>query len=452
MKATATATVRLDLDGIQGLVLRGYRMPVAEYVFVHFGDASAARAWCGRLAGQVTTASPWQAKPDTALNVAFSAAGLRALELPERLLGTFPEAFLEGMAARAAQLGDDGASAPENWGDGLGTDRVHALLLLSALEPAQLTADSARLDAELAEAGATVVSRQSAAALPGGVEHFGYFDGLSQPDVEGLEVKPRTEQGAMAGRGQWRPVRAGEFVLGYPDEEGVLPAAPAMDELARNGSYLVYRKLRQDVATFRALLTEAARWCADDEELLAAKLVGRWRDGTPLDTSPERADPALAADPHRNNAFTFAEDPRGYRCPVGAHIRRANPRASLPFDGKLVNRHRMVRRGLPYGPPLPPGAPDDGVDRGLVFTSLQADLERQFEFVQAEWLNDGNAFGLGDDKDVLLGSHNGGGKMTVNGAPPFFVHPLARTVTVSGGEYFFLPGVNGLRYLAEFAN
>lgn len=445
-------TVALDLDAIQGIVLRGYRMSVMQYVFVRFGDTTrdraAARAWLGELTGHITTATPWDSKPHSAVNIAFTAAGLRALGLPPDVLSTFSTPFLQGMAARAELLGDTGTSAPHFWSGRLGTPEVHAMVWLQAVAPDRLADRIAWLGSTLAGGAATVVSRQAASRLPGGMEHFGYTDGLSQPDVQGLDTAPRTGQGAYQGHGRWRPVASGEFVLGYPDEEGILPDAPRPADLARNGSYLAYRKLRQDVFTFRRQLADGAQLYGGDMQQLAAKLVGRWRDGTPLDVSPDRPDPALAGDPRRNNDFSFGDDPAGYRCPVGAHIRRVNPRASLPFDGKLVNRHRLIRRGLPYGPPLPVGAPDDGADRGIVFACLQADLERQFEFVQSQWLNQGNELGLGDDKDVLLGDHDGSGKATVNGAPPFFLSPLARTVTVDGGEYFFMPGINGLRYLA----
>jgi Dyp-type peroxidase family len=285
--------------------------------------------------------------------------------------------------------------------------------------------------------------------LAGGAEHFGFADGFGQPAIEGSGVAATPGQGAPDGDG-WRPIRAGEFVLGYPDEQGALPAAPAPDQLSVNGSYLVYRKLHQDVASFRRQLAECARHYPGGEELLAAKIVGRWRDGTPLALSAQHPDPALAADAQRNTAFSYADDPAGLRCPVGSHIRRANPRESLPFGGKLVNRHRMIRRGIPYGSPLPTGAPDDGADRGVIFMSLQASIARQFEFVQAQWLCDGNAFRLGDDQDVLLGpqDHDGPRKLTVPGDPPYFVGPLSRVVTVRGGEYFFCPGINGLRHLA----
>jgi Dyp-type peroxidase family len=441
--------VTLEVDDIQGVVLRGYRMAVGSYVFLHIDDAAAGRRWIRGITGEVTTAAPWDSKPDSAVNVAFTASGLRALGVPDTIIGTFSTPFQQGMASRAALLGDWGTSAPEHWAGGLGGPGVHVLVWLSALTPEYL-ADRVRwLDGTLAGGGLTVVSRQDTAMLPGGREHFGYADGFSQPDIEGLETGPRTGQGALSGKARWRPVRAGEFVLGYPDEEGVRPDAPKPDSLARNGSYFVYRRLRQDVATFRAKLAEAARTYPGGEEMLAAKLVGRWRDGTPLDVSPDGPDPDIATDPTRNNAFSYVDDPDGYRCPIGAHIRRANPRESLPFDGKLVNRHRLVRRGLPYGPPLPPGAPDDGVDRGVIFSCFQADIARQFEFIQSQWLNDGNAFGLGEDKDTLVGDHRGGGKMTVHGQPPAFVHPLVRTVTVTGGEYFFAPGLGGLRYLAD---
>jgi Dyp-type peroxidase family len=442
--------VVLDVDAIQGIVLRGYRMPVASHLFLRFGTPAAARDWIATMIGQVTTAAPWETKPQSTVNVAFTAAGLRALGLPEQILGTFSVPFTTGMAARSDLLGDWGASAPDSWTGGVGTDQVHALVWLQALTPALLDERIAWVQGSLRDRGVTVVSRQDAAMLPGTVEHFGYADGFSQPDIEGVEPAPRTRQGALAGH-DWRAVRTGEFLLGYPDEEGVLPAAPQPDDLARNGSYLVYRKLRQDVAAFRRQLADAAHGFDGGEAKLAAKLVGRWRDGTPLDLSPEHPDQALAADPERNNAFTFADDPDGYRCPMGAHVRRVNPRLSLPFDGKLVNRHRLVRRGMPYGPPLPPGTGDDGVDRGVLFLCFQADIERQFEFIQSQWLNDGNPFGLGADKDVLLGDHDGTGKATINGAPPFFLSALTRVVTAAAGEYLFMPGVNGLDYLAGFA-
>jgi Dyp-type peroxidase family len=447
---TGRSAVRLELDLIQGVVLRGYRMQVGSYVFVEFGEAESARGWVGAVSGEVTTAAPWESKPDSAVNLGLTAAGLRALGLPDTTVRTFAGPFVQGMAARAGLLGDWGDSAPDRWTGGLGSTRVHALVWLQALTVDALAERSAWLEATLAGGGGTLVSRQEAAALPGGTGHFGYADGFSQPDIEGLASGPRTGQGAYEGRDRWRPVRAGEFVLGYPDEEGVLPAAPTPDALGRNGSYFVYRKLRQDVVGFRTMLAQAGRLWPEGEEKLAAKLVGRWRDGTPLDLSPDRPDPDLRNDPDRNNAFSYSDDPKGYRCPIGAHIRRVNPRASLPFDGKMVNRHRLVRRGLPYGPPLPPGAPDDSVERGVIFSCFQADIARQFEFIQSQWLNDGNVFRLGEDKDALIGDHDGTGKMTVEGVPPFFVHPLSRTVTAAGGEYFFVPGINGLRYLAGF--
>jgi Dyp-type peroxidase family len=324
--------------------------------------------------------------------------------------------------------------------------------MISAKDPDTLAERDARVRALVADrGGASVVVTQLGGALPTRREHFGYADGFSQPAIEGSRFADHPGAGAPAKHGEWRPIRAGEFILGYPDEQGALPAAPAPDALSRNGSYVVYRKLRQDVARFRRQLREAAALYPGGEELLAAKLVGRWRDGTPLDASPAREDPALVADRSRNNAFDYARDPEGLRCPIGSHIRRMNPRLSMPFDGKLVNRHRLIRRGITYGEPLPEGAEDDGQDRGVIFMTVQASLARQFEFVQAQWANTGNPFRVGDDQDPLIGPQDTEGppKMTVPGRPPFFVGPLSRVVTVRGGGYYFAPGINGLRYLAQ---
>jgi Dyp-type peroxidase family len=444
----------LDLPRIQGFVVRGYALPFAGYLFLRIADVTRAAAWISELTEEVLTAAPWAEKPQSGVNIAFSYSGLRVLELPDACLAGFPEEFRQGMAARADLLGDFGDSAPSTWEGGLGTPEIHVLVMISAMSREALEAHDQRLRGAIERnAGLTVVYDDVGAALAGGAEHFGYADGFAQPSIEGSGVPALPGQGAPVTGGGWRPIRAGEFILGYPDEEGVLPAAAPPAELTTNGSFLVYRKLGQDVAGFRRRLAASARIYPGGEELLAAKIVGRWRDGTPLDLSPEYPDPAIVADEQRNNAFGYGNDADGLRCPIGAHVRRVNPRDSLPFEGELVNRHRLIRRGIPYGPPLAAGTEDDGQDRGVIFMCLQASIARQFEFIQSQWLADGNAFGLGSDQDLMLGPQDGSPprKMTVPGAPPFFLGPLSRVVTVKGGEYFFAPGINGLQFLAAAA-
>jgi Dyp-type peroxidase family len=441
----------LDLQRIQGFVVRGYRLPLAGYLFLRIVDAQRAGGWLAEIAEETLIAAEWSQKPESGVNVALTFSGLSRLGLPDATLAGFPEEFRQGMAARAALLGDTGESAPQNWEGGLGTSEIDVLVMISAIHREALTAHDRRVRAQLERnGGLTVVYEDLGVALPGGVEHFGYADGFAQPAIEGSPAGNPPGDGAVQSGGGWRPIRAGEFILGYEDEEGVLPSAPPPDELSCNGSFLAYRKLRQNVAAFRSTLAEAAKLYRGSEELLAAKVVGRWRDGTPLDLSPEAPDPSIVSDESRNNAFAYSSDADGTRCPIGSHIRRANPRDGLPFEGKLVNRHRLIRRGIPYGDPLPPGAPDDGADRGVLFMCLQASISRQFEFVQSQWLGAGNTLGLGEDQDMMLGPQDGREprKMTVPGKPPFMLGPLSRTVTVRGGEYFFVPGINGLHYLA----
>ncbi len=439
---------QLELADIQGNVLRPYGFRHVAFVFLRIDDPGAGRAWLAERTEEVTSAAPWQeGKPMTTLNIRFTYAGLAALGVPQRVLASFPDDFRDGMARRAALLGDVGANGPAEWEAGLGTGEAHVLLRIDAQEADALEEEVARLGKSIERVGA-IVNEQRSAFLPSGRNHFGYVEGAGGVAILG-EISPgHRGEGVPEPHGEWRPLKPGEFILGYEDEDNELPDAPA-EPLGRNGTYMVYRKFFMDVASFTSFLRAAARSFTDgDEELLAAKIMGRWRDGTPVVLSPHRPDPELAADPERVDDFRYESDLEGRRCPLGAHIRRANPRDALGWHGALSLRHRMIRRGVSYGPPPDDPAVDDGIDRGLVFTCFVASIERQFETVQTTWINDGNVFGLGNDRDFLLGDEDPAGKMTIQADPPIFLSPQLRFVRVRGGEYLFQPGLAALRALA----
>ncbi len=285
-----------------------------------------------------------------------------------------------------------------------------------------------------------VVWRQDCYALPTEREAFGFRDGISHPAVEGSGIPGSNPHEA--------PLRAGEFLLGHVDETGDVAPVPQPDALGRNGTYIVFRKLHQNVAAFRRYLRDHAA-SPDEQELLAAKFVGRWRSGAPLVLAPEHDDPELGADPARNNAFQYrADDEAGLRCPIGSHIRRVNPRDAI-VTGE-VRLHRMIRRGTSYGPVLPDGVlEDDGADRGLCFVFVGAHLDRQFEFVQSLWCNEGRAFSAPAEKDPLVGPNDGGGAFTIPRRPiRRRLTDLPRFVVNRGGEYCFAPSLTGLRWLA----
>jgi Dyp-type peroxidase family len=277
--------------------------------------------------------------------------------------------------------------------------------------------------------------------MAGEREPFGFKDGISHPAVEGSGI-PGTNPREV-------PLKAGEFVLGYPDEMGETPIIPQPDVLGRNGSYIVFRKLHQRVALFRRYLHDNAS-TPEEEELLAAKVMGRWRSGAPLALSPTADDPPLGADATRNNDFAFkADDPIGYKTPLGSHIRRVNARDA---DIAGVTRiHRMIRRGTAYGPPLPNGVlEDDGADRGLMFAFVGAHLGRQFEFVQAEWMNDSAFFGGTTEKDVTSSAQDGGGTISIPRRPVRRqLKNVPRFVVTRGGEYCFMPSLSALRWIGN---
>ena len=288
-------------------------------------------------------------------------------------------------------------------------------------------------------------------------EHFGFADPISQPPIEGADTPSYPGDGVLEPDGTWRPLKPGEFLLGYEDEAG--PAgtqAPEPFELRLNGTYMVFRKLYQDVAAFRRYLATAAKslYGSDDQhhqELVAAKMMGRWRSGCPVDLSPDKDDPAIAADPQRRNNFTYAGDDQGLRCPLGSHLRRSNPRATPLKRATAVRRHRLIRRGVEYGPHLPDGVlEDDGVDRGLINLFIQADIERQFEFVQNEWMKGGEFIGLDpNEQDPINGVGGEGSQMVVPGAKRPFLFDLPTFVRVKGGEYLFVPGLKALEGIIE---
>jgi len=458
--------VRLDLADIQGDILRAYgnAYDCTSYFFVRIDDAESGRAWLGSAAEHVTTAQPWTSgKPETTLNIALTAAGLAALGVADAALATFAHEFRAGMSSRAKLLGDAGLAAPSAWEPAFGTGQAHVLLVVNAQTPDDLDRAMRKLRAAVRSArGVKIVSEQHAELLAGAREHFGFADGFAQPAIAGATEDRVAGGGIPEKDGRWRALAPGEFVLGYPDEDTLLdgrrrlPAAP-VDPLGRHGTYMVWRKLQQDVALWRRTIRDgAANWAEGDERRLAAKVVGRWHDGAPLVTHPNSPGPRFDAAAPGANDFRYGNDLDGRRCPLGAHIRRSNPRDALGHDGALSMRHRMIRRGMPYGAPLPEGElHDDGAERGLIFVSFQASIARQFEGVQGPWLADGNIFGLGHDKDFLLGecasngSGAGGQKMTIQGRRPHFLAPLQPLVTTRGGEYLFVPGVTALGAIVQ---
>lgn len=433
----------LELDDIQSGVLRPRPTPyVATYILLRIDDRRAGRELMRRLGPVVSSAAhPERPAAECWVSVSLTYSGLEALGVPGDSLDSFAWEFRQGMAARARALGDEGESSPEHWESPLGTPDVHVVLTMLSPDPARLDAALERAGGALRELGGVqALWRQDCHALSTEREPFGFRDGISHPAVEGSGIPGSNPHEA--------PLKGGEFVLGYPDETGNLPPMPQPDILGRNGTYIVFRKLHQRVAAFRQYLKQSASR-PEDEELLAAKMMGRWRSGAPLALCPHHDDASLGADPRRNNDFHYADDPTGYKTPPGSHARRANPRDASVAG--VVRLHRMIRRGTAYGSELPEGVlEDDGADRGLMFAFIGSHLGRQFEFVQSEWINGGEFLGLGEAKDPLVGAHDGTGEFAYPRRPiPRCLKGLSRFVVTRGGEYGFMPGLRALQWLAD---
>jgi Dyp-type peroxidase family len=434
----------VEASDIQATVLRPRPRPYrGEYVILRVGDAGQGREMVQRILPYVAPADEWWVPSLPGwLGIAFTFEGLKALGVPQASLDSFPIEFKQGMAARAAILHDVGANAPGNWEHPFGTPDVHIALAIYAKsdQDLQRVLEIARR-AQHELPAISVAYRMPFGELPDGRNPFGYKDGLHNPHVEGSGAAPLA--------GSEPSIKAGEFILGYPDENGETALVPVPRELRHNGTFVAFRKFYMDVAAFRRYLRAQAS-SPEEEELLAAKMVGRWRSGAPVVLAPDRDDPQLGSDTNRNNVFSYAGDMKGLKCPFSAHIRRINPRDALKDDIVAVNLHHFLRRGTNYGPPLPEGVlEDDGAERGGVFLLIGAHLKRQFEFVQSQWATDGNFISHGTEQDPLIGNNDGDGIFTIPQRPARRrLHGLPRFVTVRGGEYLFMPGLRALRWLA----
>jgi Dyp-type peroxidase family len=539
----------LDLADIQGNIIRPYGrfgFPFIRHMFFNIGNAKAGRYFIGQVRKAVTTSERWAEvdsdetgqlppRPLVAVNIGLSFLGLLALELPTRTLGLLPHEFIDGMAKRCSILGDIGRSAPGKWdpiwvaaqSEDSKKKQIHLWISLTA----QAKNDGTPVDAletrtswlrTIAQNsnGVTLLSGhkgpnpdyQDSAALmaevapgkkvPTAKEHFGYTDGVGDPVFAG-QYEPDREKSDVIGSGKipvnsdkWVALATGEFILGHFNEAQELPPNAPPWSFMRSGTFMAYRKLHQNIASFQAYATQQASFyrqvagAESDEaakETVLAKMVGRWSNGLPLMTVPtfqefkqrtaefahipaiqlkksfertEQEQKELADYERFLVDFRYGDDTAGIRCPVTAHIRRANPRDALDpekavkgavLDTSLSNRRRILRRGLPYGIK----SNDDNNEHGVAFMAMCASLFNQFEFIQQQWIHYGSTFGAGNDTDPIVGTRRGKNPKFVipsdpNGpTPPFICASMPPFVETRGGEYFFIPSLTALRQIAE---
>jgi Dyp-type peroxidase family len=445
---SSTNSPTLELHEIQATVLRPRPAPYfGTHVLLRIDDAQAGRAFLRRLTPYVDSAADSRITANAWLDVGITYGGLRALGLSQESLQSFPETFRVGMAARAKHLGDDEVNDPKNWDNPFGTGQVHiGISAFTDTEEKRRRALAIAREQYEGFSGVSLLHTQDFGAQPGDLNSLGYKDGIDQPPIEGSGVEP------LPGQGQ--PIKAGEFILGYPGEAGAPLPMPRPDILGRNGTYMGFRKYQSRVGAFNRFL-QANGSTEEERELVAAKLVGRWRSGAPLTLAPDVDDPALGADPQRNNDFDYANDRGGYKVPFGSHIRRMNPRDTQLTRLTDVNLHRLIRRGTTYGPPYDPNAlseADDEVTRGAIFLFISAKAMATMEFLQQEWVNDGDFIGANDERDPVIGLQEEGATFTIPKQPVRRrLHGIQTFNVLKGGEYFFMPSISALNWLANLS-
>jgi Dyp-type peroxidase family len=469
----------IDTHDVQGLITKGYAsLPACRFVLLAVNNKGLVKKWLKGIAEEVTHSSA--SYETAALNIAFTFDGLKELGLPAESMETFPLEFEDGMTTAHKQLflGDFGTSAPSTWEwGGKQNDPVHILLMIYAASEEILSGLYAKHETQFANCGLTEHKQLDTTVLIKRKEHFGFHDGIAQPTIEGLNRKDIAEN----------TVATGEFILGYKNSYGQYPPTPmvaettgdskllaaatetGMRDLGKNGSYLVFRQMEQDVALFWDYMEKAT--CSNDKgntnEMikLASKMVGRWPGGSPISLCPDKDEESM----ENHDDFGYRHtDGDGLKCPIGAHIRRTNPRDSLDTSHKasvgISNKHRILRRGRSYGKPVCESL--DPVEilraknitgtRGLHFICVNTDISRQFEFIQNAWVNSPKFLSLYDERDPIIGNNHGPESESKDGIFSTPTNGLRKRhtdvpqfVTVKGGAYFFMPGIKALTFLSS---
>lgn len=466
----------IDLEVVQGNILGGFHQGAQSLVFVQIPSPEAGRTWLRSVQADVVSAATVRAAHEAFaddgrdrspvwVNVALSHAGLAALGRPNRELDRFPRAFRAGMAARARRIGDTGQSAPDRWPAPY-RQSLHAVVIVAADDEAGLADEVARQRRAATDAGLSVVHVEEGRARVDepGHEHFGFRDGISQPGIRGFTEPQNPDDDGQGLPGQdllW----PGEFLIGHPRQAGVGGGdepgriARGGPEWTDDGSFLVFRRLTQDVPGFHAFVREVADRHGMTEDLAGAKVVGRYKSGAPLTTTglqdrdPGPGDPASLT-PERINDFEFEGDFDGSQVPLAAHIRKTYPRDQPTDDGgeEDTQTHRLLRRGIPFGTSYTAGAaarPSFPDDRGLLFLAYQWSIEQQFEHVQRRWVNDPDFPEDDAGQDPVIAQSPATGAFALGPDRADHVALMQRFVTTTGGEYFFQPSIPALDLLGR---
>ncbi|MEM8923414.1 MAG: hypothetical protein AAGD35_07905 [Actinomycetota bacterium] len=456
------AVPRPTADDVQGWIVRGYNLGHVLHVVGTVHDPIPVRLFLRRAtdgdadAPQIQSAAHWgDDKPSAVLNVGFTWTGLRALGVPAPTLAGFPTDFRVGAVDRATKIGDIAGSAPAHWDEGMAdTDLVHVIWTVHGTSADAVDACWDRVRSAIGDA-MTVVQTYKGSALPDGKVHFGYRDSISQPRIDGFLNDNQIPDAQPASP-------AGAFFLGHESQfENVTFDLPLPSALGGNGTYNAFRVLEQDVFGFEAFLIEAAAVVGadprvgeagvdDPAEWIAAKVCGRWRNGNALERHPIHE--GTFDGPDERNDYSY-HDPFGTTCPLGSHMRRANPRNTPIVQRASNHTRRITRRGMPYGPAIEPGTTTpDGKRRGLLGNFLCASLTAQFEGVQYDWINLGLQHpDISGTNDVMLGANDSATSrfsIPMPGGDPIELHGFPRFVQTRASVYTFLPSLTGLRWLA----